>query len=280
MTRVAADWLRAIVAATERTVAARARACSEAELARAAATRQPRGEAFVRALATSPTPRIVAECKRRSPARGVLRGAYDAAALARAYARAGAAAVSVLTEPAFFDGTLDDLRAVRQAVAVPVLRKDFVVSSYQILEARAAGADAVLLIVAALPGERLRSLVAEAREQGLAALVEVHDEDELDRALEAGATVVGVNSRNLHTLEVDLAVVRRLIDAVPDAVVAVAESGLRAAREIAELQALGYDAFLVGERLVTAPDPGAALAALREEVAAPTDGESSVGGRP
>ena len=147
---------------------------------------------------------VIAECKRRSPSRGVLRADYDPVAIARGYAEAGAAAISVLTEPTFFDGSLDHLRAVRAAVAVPVLRKDFIVSEYQILEAKAAGADAVLLIVAALDPVELRALAGCAAGLGLDALVEVHDAGELRAAIDAGARIVGVNNRNLRTLEVDV----------------------------------------------------------------------------
>ncbi len=275
LTDAPSDLLAAILAATERTVRTREARCPAEDLAQAAARSTPRGDRFEWAVSTGPRPRVVAECKRRSPARGVLRRDYDPAALARAYAAAGAAAVSVLTEPTFFDGALDHLRRVREATELPVLRKDFVVAAYQILEARAAGADAVLLIAAALPGPRLEALLTEARRQGLACLVEVHDERELARALEAGAPLIGVNSRNLRTLDVDLTVARRLIQAVPDDVVAVAESGLTRASEIAELEALGYDAFLIGESLMTAPDPGHRLRELR---LAATDASNVAGG--
>ena len=149
--------------------------------------------------------RIIAECKRRSPSRGVLRPDYDPVAIAPGYAQAGAAAISVLTEPTFFDGSLEHLHAVRAAVGIPVLRKDFIVSEYQLLEARAAGADAVLLIVAALDPQSLTALHARASTLGLDVLVEVHDADELSLALDAGARIIGVNNRNLRTLEVDVA---------------------------------------------------------------------------
>jgi indole-3-glycerol phosphate synthase len=192
----------------------------------------------------------------------VLRTAYDPVAIATAYEHAGAAAISVLTEPTFFDGELSHLEAVRAAVSVPLLRKDFIVSSYQILEARAAGADAILLIVAALSDADLIDLRRAAEASGLDVLVEAHDEDELQRALDAGAGIVGVNNRNLRTLEVDLAASARLAARIPREVLAVAESGLRTHDDIDRLRALGYRAFLVGEQLMSAPDPGAALAAL------------------
>jgi indole-3-glycerol phosphate synthase len=268
----AADLLETIVAATRRIVESRRRRCPEAQLERRAVAQRPRGDRFAAAIGarageTSGGLRVIAECKRRSPSRGVLRADYDPAAVARGYERAGAAAVSVLTEPTFFDGSLDDLTAVRQAIDLPVLRKDFIVSEYQLLETRAAGADAVLLIVAALDDAELRRLLARAAAHGLAALVEVHDETELARALDAGAAIVGVNNRNLRTLEVDLDASRRLAAAIPRGVTAVAESGFRHRCELDALAAAGYAAFLVGERFMTAPDPGAALAGLLREEA-------------
>ncbi len=184
-------------------------------------------------------------------------------AIARGYETAGAAAISVLTEPTFFDGSLDDLRAVRAAVRCPLLRKDFIVTPYQIAEAAAAGADAVLLIVAALDDAQLAALAATARQYGLAALVEVHDQAELVRALGAGARVVGVNSRNLRTLAVDTGVFDTLGRQIAPGLVAVAESGLRNPEDLRRLHLVRFDAFLIGERFMTAPDPGAALAELR-----------------
>jgi indole-3-glycerol phosphate synthase len=255
----AVDLLAAIVAAT-RTRVAWTR--SQVPLERLDDLPGPPPRGFRAALARGDGLHVIAECKRRSPSRGVLRWQYDPASIAGAYERAGAAAVSVLTEPAFFDGHLDHLRAVRAAVALPVLRKDFIVDAYQIREARGAGADAVLLIVAALDQSTLVDLLAAARQSGLDALVEVHDELELDRALAAGADLVGVNNRNLRTLAVDLDASRRLASLMPRDVVAVAESGLRTGNDLRELQALGYRAFLIGERFMTADDPGAALAAL------------------
>lgn len=259
------DLLATIVAATEHAVSARSREVPiEVLRSRAlAAGRRPRGEAFERALRESTAPRIIAECKRRSPSRGILRADYDAAAHARAYEAAGAAAISVLTEPTFFDGALEHLQAVRSAVAVPVLRKDFIVSEYQLVEAVAAGADAVLLIVSALTDSQLRDLRARADAEGLACLVEVHDADEIARAAGAGARIVGVNSRNLRTLEVNLHVLDAAAALLPESVTTVAESGIRTPEDIARLSAAGYKAFLVGERLITQPDPGAALRELR-----------------
>jgi len=257
-----ADLLAAIVAATRRRVEVQARRRPIEEVA-AACARVPRGEAFLTALAETPPPRIIAECKRRSPSRGVLRRDYDPVAVATAYEVAGAVAISVLTEPTFFDGDVEHLRAVRARVTVPLLRKDFIVTPYQVVEAREAGADAVLLIVSALEDESLGHLHGFAVDNGLAALVEVHDERELERALEIGARTVGVNNRNLHTLQVDLDVARRLAPLVPPGVLAVAESGVKTGAELDELGAAGYAGFLVGERFMTTPDPGAALAELR-----------------
>jgi indole-3-glycerol phosphate synthase len=259
-TQAPGDLLATIVAATRRIVADREASRSLSEFR---AGRRPDGEAFAAALRSSAPPRVIAECKRRSPSKGVLRHEYDPATHARAYAEAGAAAISVLTEPTFFDGSLDDLRAVRAAVDVPLLRKDFIVSQYQLFEAVEGGADAVLLIVGALDEASLGRLIARSRELGLASLVEVHDEGELRRAIDAGASIVGVNSRNLRTLDVDLTVLDRIAAILPADVVAVAESGIQTTADLTRLAGAGYHAFLVGERLITQPDPGAALRELR-----------------
>jgi indole-3-glycerol phosphate synthase len=192
----------------------------------------------------------------------VLRRQYDPADVASDYERHGAAAISVVTEATFFDGSVDHLVAVRQAVDAPLLRKDFIVTEYQIAEAQAVGADAVLLIAAALSRDELATLLTCAEGYGLAALVEVHDVEELDRALEAGASLVGVNSRNLRTLEVTPSVFDHLAPALPAGIVAVAESGLRTAEELRRLSSQRYDAFLIGERFMTEPRPGVALGDL------------------
>lgn len=263
MTVATPDLLATIVAAARRATDVRREQVSESALETAAAGRRPNGPGFVRALREGPAPRVIAECKRRSPSRGILRSDYDAPAHARGYAAAGAAAISVLTEPTFFDGSLDDLRRVREAVGVPLLRKDFIVTRYQILEAVVAGADAVLLIVGALQPAELESLLGEARASGLAALVEVHDREELARAADAGVEVVGVNSRNLRTLAVEPGLHDALAPLMPADAVSVAESGLREPADLARLESAGYRAFLVGERLIAEPDPGAALARLR-----------------
>jgi indole-3-glycerol phosphate synthase len=255
-----ADLLETIVAATRRIVEVRQLEEPMAVLAERVARMPSKGGRFQAALSSAGGFNVIAECKRRSPSRGVLRENYDPVAIAIGYAEAGAAAISVLTEPTFFDGSLDHLRAVRAAVDVPVLRKDFVVSEYQLLEAKAAGADAVLLIVAALRPAELKVLHDHARRQGLDVLVEVHDATELAIAIDAGARVVGVNNRNLRTLHVDIHASETLIARMPPDVIAVSESGLKTVADLARLKALGYRAFLMGERFMTAEDPGAALA--------------------
>ena len=205
---------------------------------------------------------VIAEVKRASPSKGAMAAIADPAALAMDYEAGGARVISVLTEPRRFGGSLEDLAAVREAVQVPVLRKDFIVSSYQLWEARAHGADMVLLIVAALEQNALVSLVERAVSIDLVPLVEVHTEDELDRALDAGARVLGVNARNLATLEVDRSVFGRLAPRVPEGIVKVAESGIRGPHDLLAYAAAGADAVLVGESLVTGKDPRSAVADL------------------
>ncbi len=278
---MSADLLGAIIAATRRIVAVREEreplsALRERVTRRAGTSKSPvspggtldaRGGRLLAALARRDRVNVIAECKRRSPSRGVLRADYEPAAIARGYEEAGAAAVSVLTEPTFFDGALEHLAIVRAAVDLPVLRKDFIVSEYQVLEAKAAGADAVLLIVAALTPSALRSLGDCAAEWGMDALVEVHNAEELSAALDSGAQVIGVNNRNLRTLEVDVKASEDVIALMPRDVVAVSESGLRTPEDLARLRQLGYRAFLIGERLMTVPDPGGALRDLLAGVA-------------
>jgi len=257
------DLLATIVAAAARMTDVRRSNVPDAELERAASACRPDGVAFVAALRDGPAPRVIAECKRRSPSRGILRAQYNPADHAASYASAGAAAISVLTEPTFFDGSLEHLRQVRAAVSVPLLRKDFIVDRYQILEAVVAGSDAILLIVGALTPIRLGALIQDAAALGVAALVEVHDGAELQVAVDAGATVIGVNSRNLRTLSVDPRVHDELAARMPASAVTVAESGLREHADLERLGRLGYRAFLVGERLIAQDDPGAALRTLR-----------------
>jgi indole-3-glycerol phosphate synthase len=215
---------------------------------------------FRAALAARPAPAVIAELKRASPSRGVIRSHYDPPAHARAYERAGAAALSVLTDERFFEGHLDHLAAVRAVVGLPCLRKDFLVDPYQVDEARAFGADAVLVIAAAGSAALRVELLAAAGEVGLDALVEVHDERELEWALAAGATLVGVNNRDLGTFVTSLETTERLAPLVPAGVLLVAESGLHSAADVRRMTAAGARAVLVGEAFMAAPDPGAALA--------------------
>jgi len=206
--------------------------------------------------------RVIAEAKKASPSRGVIRAAFDAVDLARAYAGAGASAISVLTDTPFFQGSLDDLRAVRRAVDLPILRKDFHVDTYQVWEARWAGADAVLLIAAALSDTLLAELIGLSATLGLAALVEVHDGAELARALAQGAMLVGINNRNLATFEVTLKTTFQLLPRVPRDVVLVSESGIADPGQVAQLSEAGLDAILVGEGLLRHADVGGALRRL------------------
>lgn len=258
------DLLEAIVAATRARVSAAAARETRGQVERRALARRPNGALFAERISRPDSVNVIAECKRRSPSRGVLRTAYDPVAIASDYERAGAAAISILTEPGFFDGSLDHLSAVRAKVELPLLRKDFIVDEYQLLEARAAGADAILLIVAALTDAGLRKLYEAAAALGLASLVEVHDTEETRRALDAGASIIGVNNRNLRTLQVDLDASRRVAALLPSTVIAVSESGLKTASDLQAMQALGYRAFLMGERFMIEPDPGAALRGLIE----------------
>jgi indole-3-glycerol phosphate synthase len=232
---------------------------------RAAADEAPPVRPFGAALARPGRISVIAEHKRRSPSRGVIREDLTPEDVARSYEAAGAAALSVLTDEPFFGGRLEHLVAAREATALPALRKDFIVDPWQVWEARAAGADALLLIVAALEDDALGALLAVAGEAGLDALVEVHARDELDRALAAGARIVGVNNRDLKTLEVSLETALSLATAIPEGVVTVAESGIRTGGDIRRLREAGFDAFLIGERLMGAPDPGQALRSLLEE---------------
>jgi indole-3-glycerol phosphate synthase len=208
------------------------------------------------------SPAIIAEMKKASPSRGLLAGNFDPAARARDYQRGGASALSVLTDETFFQGSLADLSAARAAVDLPVLRKDFTLDEYQVVEAAAHGADAILLIVAILDEPRVRSLRAAAERYGMAALVEVHDDQELDIALAAGADLIGVNNRDLRTFAVDVQTSIRLAKRIPAGVLKIAESGIHSAADVARLTAAGFDAMLVGEHLMQSPDPAAAISAL------------------
>ena len=258
--------LDAILARTrehvEREKAARPLEASHPDVTGAPAVR-PFATALVRPGAIS----VIAEHKRRSPSKGAIREDLEPRDVALRYERNGAAALSVLTDEPFFGGRLAHLAQARQATALPTLRKDFTVDPWQIREARAAGADAVLLIVAALEDGELRELLAEARALGVDALVEVHERAELDRALRAGARLVGVNNRDLRTLAVSLETSLSLAAAIPEDVVAVAESGIRSGLDLRRLRDAGFDACLVGEHLMAAPDPGEALRVLLEDAA-------------
>lgn len=229
--------------------------------ARAEAAEPPRG--FRRALEVAEPPAVIAELKRRSPSRGEIRPDFDPVRCAREYAEAGAAALSVLTDERYFGGRLEYLGQVREAVGLPLLRKDFVIDAYQVDEARAAGADAVLLIVAALEPPLLRDLRDRARGRGLDVLVEVHDDAELDTALAVGTDLLGVNNRDLRRFVTDLTVTERLAPRVPPGVLLVAESGIEGPADVARLARAGARAFLVGESLMREPEPGRALRRLR-----------------
>ena len=208
------------------------------------------------------TPAIIAEIKKASPSRGVIAADFDPVRLARAYQAGGAAALSVLTDRAFFQGSLADLAGARGAVELPALRKDFTLGEYDVLEAAAGGADAILLIAAILETAEIRRLAAAAASYDMAALVEVHDERDLAKALEAGAAIIGANNRDLTSFEVTIETSLRLAAGIPAGVVRVSESGIGSAREIEQLRAAGYQAFLVGEHLMKSADPAAAVRAL------------------
>jgi indole-3-glycerol phosphate synthase len=232
---------------------------SRSELERAAAGYAPRD--FATALRGDGLA-VIAEMKQRTPSMGVLSDDYRPAAIAEAYSRGGAAALSVLTQAASFGGSLDDVRAARASTTLPILRKDFITDPYEVVEARAAGADAVLLIVAALDATNLARLLKTAHGHGLAAVVEVHDEHEAGIAVEAGADVIGVNHRDLRTFEVDLALTERIRPHVPKNVILVAESGIRGVADARRMREAGASAVLVGELLMRAADPAACIREL------------------
>ncbi len=257
-------FLETILARKMEEVAARRGARHDRELEAALADR-PAPRDFAGALACRGEPaRIIAEVKRASPSAGAIAAGLDAVGQARRYAAAGAAAISVLTDGPGFGGSLADLAAVGEALPTPLLRKDFILDRYQLLEARASGADAALLIAAALPGDALRRLLEECGALSLAALVEVHDERETEAALRAGARVVGVNNRDLRTFAVDLATSERILPMLPAEVKGVAESGVRCAADARRLRAAGAANLLVGEALVRAQDPGALIREMME----------------
>jgi indole-3-glycerol phosphate synthase len=239
------------------------RGADDLSLLIAEAEQLPPGRGFRAALQASPDVAIIAELKRRSPSKGPLAPDLVPGVVAKAYAGAGAACLSVLTDQEFFAGSADDLAEARAAVDLPVLRKDFTVCAADVCQTRLMGADAVLLIVGALSAAELAEFLALARRLGLDALVEVHDEAEAETAMAAGADLIGVNQRDLVTFEVDTERAVRVGASLPATAVRVAESGIRTSNDVRRLADAGFDALLVGEALVTAPDPGAALAALR-----------------
>jgi indole-3-glycerol phosphate synthase len=250
-----------ILAAKAQEVARHRARCSAEALRARDLWEEPR-RGFARAIGAASGRCIIAEIKRASPSRGTIRSDFDPARHAAEYDEAGATCVSVLTDTPYFGGSLEDLAAARPACALPLLRKDFIVDAYQVAEARAYGADAVLLIVAALPPTSLAELLEAAAGEGLDVLTEVHDERELEIALRSGATLIGVNNRNLNTFETSIDVTRRIAASVPAGVTLISESGLGDARELQELEERGVAGFLIGETFMAADDPGAKLAAL------------------
>ncbi len=247
-----------IVAGKREEIAARRASVPEDAMQQAAAEAPPPRDFFAALAAPGPI-RLIAEVKKASPTAGVIRNDFQPAEIARTYADHGAACISVLTDEAYFQGSLDDLRAVRGAVDRPVLRKDFILDRYQLYEARAAGADAVLLIAECLGDDALQTLFTEAVGLGMTPLVELYESDNLPRVLGVGAKLIGVNNRNLHTFEVDLDHTIRMRERVPDECVLVGESGIRTRTDVARLEAAGVDAMLVGESLMRSADIGAAV---------------------
>jgi indole-3-glycerol phosphate synthase len=258
------DVLRRILATKDEEVAAAKRVLPAPEIAaRARATAPARDfTGALRAKIDAGGPAVIAEIKRASPSRGVLRADFDPPAIAASYERGGAACLSVLTDRQYFQGDAQHLTAARAACALPALRKDFIIDEYQVAEARVLGADAILLIVAALDDARLAALEAHAHGLGMAVLVEVHDRAELDRALRLATPLIGVNNRNLRTFEVSLATTLELLPSIPAGRLVVTESGILAPADVAMMRGRGVNAFLVGEAFMRAPDPGAALGAL------------------
>jgi indole-3-glycerol phosphate synthase len=255
-----------ILASTRAAVAAAQGRVPAAELERLAGRHQPRGWAAALRRQAAERTAVIAEIKKASPSKGLIRADFDPAWLARSYHAGGAAALSVLTDEPWFQGSLRNLELASTAVPLPCLRKDFMVDEYQIVEARAHSADAILLIAAALTNGELKQFAATARSFALDVLVEVHTAEELDRVLdtlgETGADAIGVNNRDLKTFEVRLETSLDLVGRIPSSVVRVAESGISTADDVQRLHAAGFDAFLIGESLMRQPDPGAALAAL------------------
>jgi indole-3-glycerol phosphate synthase len=263
-------FLDQIVASTRTKVGAAKRTANLRDLERWAQEHDPRGFRSVLEAKSRVGIAVIAELKKASPSKGLIREKFFARELAQELEKAGAAALSVLTDEKFFQGSLANLRETSAAVKIPCLRKDFILDEFQLLEARANSADAVLLIVAALTEEELSSLLRAAGEYELDVLCEVHDEQELQRAVNAGCELIGVNTRDLRTFAVDPQVAFRLAHLIPKNVVRVAESGIQSADEIAKLQSVGYRAFLIGESLMRAKRPGEALQELLRESAVPS----------
>jgi indole-3-glycerol phosphate synthase len=261
--------LDSILSTTRATVAAAKARTPLAELERRAAQHTPRGWAAALRRTAASQPAVIAEVKKASPSRGLIRADFDVAQIARQYLSGGAAALSVLTDEPYFQGSLRNLEIASETVPLPCLRKDFTIDEYQIVEARAHHADAILLIAAALTDSEMKHFTRTAHSLSLDVLVEVHTQEELDRVFDTigeSADAIGVNNRDLHTFEVRLETSLSLIDRIPSAVVRVAESGIGTPEDITRLRAAGFDAFLIGESLMRQPDPGAALAHLLNAV--------------
>ena len=257
--------LDSIVAATRQHISRNRPNCDLRALERAAAEHTPRGFRSRLHKVAQDGIAVIAELKKASPSKGLIRPDFKPRELAKDLERTGAAALSVLTDEPFFQGSLEYLRQASSSTSLPCLRKDFIVDEFQIVEARANSADAILLIVAALDQRELMSLAQSAKAQGLDVLCEAHDEQELQRALDAGFDLIGINSRNLRTFEVDLKTSFRLAEKMPPSCLGVAESGIQSGADLARLRSAGYGAFLIGECLMKAPHPGEALKKLIEE---------------
>ncbi|MGA8037919.1 MAG: indole-3-glycerol phosphate synthase TrpC [Candidatus Acidiferrales bacterium] len=253
--------LQTIVEARRKSVQHRQNVLPQAALRIAVEKKAPKPRGFTEAL-SKPGINVISELKRASPSLGIIRQEYDPISLAGSLERAGAAALSVLTEEDFFHGSLTDLKSASRATNIPILRKDFIIDPWQVWETRAAGADAFLLIAAVLHDQTLQELIVLGRSLEIEPLVEVHSREELCRALDAGARIIGVNNRDLRDFSVHLEISLELIEQIPDECVAVSESGLRSQADLARLRAAGFDSFLIGEHLMTSQDPGAALKSL------------------
>jgi indole-3-glycerol phosphate synthase len=265
--------LDSIVASTRQSLSVRRRGSDQRALERMAAGHIPRGfRSQLRRIAKNGIA-VIAELKKASPSRGLIRADFRPLDLAPELEQAGAAALSILTDEPFFEGSLDYLRQASSSTSLPCLRKDFIVDEFQVVEARANRADAILLIVAALDQRELVSLTGIAQSQSLDVLCEAHDEEELQRALDAGCDLIGINSRNLRTFEVNLDTAFRLVEKMPATCLRVAESGIQSGADLARMRSAGYEAFLIGESLMKAERPGEALTKLMDEAKAVINGE-------